>query len=205
MTATISILHDVARRMAAERGGPLELYFMTDRRRIADPQTVASALPAGATVILRDYDLSAGERRDLARSLRAATAARGVGLLIAADPSLAEDIGADGVHAPRWANNLAAEAKARRPAWRVTVSAHGSDAPAELADEADAVFLSPVFPTRSHPGAPALGLDRAARLAAAVAKPVIALGGVNAETAPRLIGRGFAGLAAIGAFASKGQ
>ena len=51
---------------------------------------------------------------------------------------------------------------------------------------ADAVMLSPVFPTRSHPGSRALGPLRFRLMAARAGIPVIALGGMNRITAKRL-------------------
>ena len=48
---------------------------------------------------------------------------------------------------------------------------------------ADAVLLSPVFPTRSHPGTNVLGPVRFRLLARHAQVPVIALGGVNAHRA----------------------
>ena len=51
---------------------------------------------------------------------------------------------------------------------------------------ADAVLLSPAFPTRSHPDAPTLGPSRFRLLAAHARMPVIALGGMTAGTARRL-------------------
>ena len=82
------------------------------------------------------------------------------------------------------------------------------DAPVELAPSrmttigvnaylwrASLVFVSPVFATRSHPGAPALGLDRAKRLAEAAGAPAIALGGMNARRFAELEGLyGWAGI-----------
>jgi thiamine-phosphate pyrophosphorylase len=53
---------------------------------------------------------------------------------------------------------------------------------------------------RGDMGREPIGLVRASQIARAAAVPVIALGGVNAETAKRLAGRGFAGLAAVDAF-----
>ncbi len=47
-------------------------------------------------------------------------------------------------------------------------------------------MLSPVFPTRSHPGGEILGADTFQRLARASAIPVIALGGMNANRARAL-------------------
>jgi thiamine-phosphate pyrophosphorylase len=51
---------------------------------------------------------------------------------------------------------------------------------------ADAVLLSPVFPTRSHPGAAALGPARFRLMARHAQMPVVALGGMTVRTARRL-------------------
>jgi thiamine-phosphate pyrophosphorylase len=48
---------------------------------------------------------------------------------------------------------------------------------------ADLVFLSPVYPTRSHLGAPPLGAERFDRLARISKLPVIALGGMDTRKA----------------------
>ncbi|MBD0272951.1 MAG: thiamine phosphate synthase, partial [Acetobacteraceae bacterium] len=90
-----------------------------------------------------------------------------------------------------------------RPGPLLTAAAHGR---AGLARgrrlDADAVLLSPVFPTASHPGAPALGPWRWAALARrAGRRPVVALGGLDALTARRLPRALAAGLASIGALA----
>ncbi len=63
----------------------------------------------------------------------------------------------------------------------------------------DAVFLSPVFPTGSHPERSALSAMRANAVARALTVPVYALGGIDARKAALL--RGFIGIAAIGALA----
>jgi thiamine-phosphate pyrophosphorylase len=60
------------------------------------------------------------------------------------------------------------------------------------------VFLSPVFPTASHPGAPALGIVRWAGLAHQAGLPVLALGGVSGVSVGRLP-RICAGIGMIGA------
>jgi thiamine-phosphate pyrophosphorylase len=64
---------------------------------------------------------------------------------------------------------------------------------------ADGGFVSPAFPTASHPGAPCLGPLRWAALARALGRPAMALGGVAPGSAGRLPRRHTAGLAAIGA------
>jgi thiamine-phosphate pyrophosphorylase len=51
---------------------------------------------------------------------------------------------------------------------------------------ADAALLSPVFPTRSHPGGKVLGAVRFRLLARQAGLPVIALGGMSAARARAL-------------------
>lgn len=51
---------------------------------------------------------------------------------------------------------------------------------------ADAILLSPAFPTASHPGEPALGVGRFRMLAKLSPVPVIALGGMDASKAKAL-------------------
>lgn len=91
------------------------------------------------------------------------------------------------------------------PGRRLTMAAHGGAALVRARRlRVDAALLSPAFPTRSHPGAPTLGAVRMAGLLRAIAQThrpaVLALGGVRATTAPRLVAAGagvLAGLAAI--------
>jgi thiamine-phosphate pyrophosphorylase len=59
---------------------------------------------------------------------------------------------------------------------------------------ADAIVLSPVFPTRSHPGATALGPLRFRLLATRAGTPVIALGGMDARRARRIGARRWAAI-----------
>ncbi|HEU4968402.1 thiamine phosphate synthase [Sphingomonas sp.] len=62
------------------------------------------------------------------------------------------------------------------------------------------LFLSPVFPTRSHPDARALGPHHFARLAGPARTPVIALGGMTSTRFRRLPKLGAEGWAAIDAW-----
>jgi thiamine-phosphate pyrophosphorylase len=86
--------------------------------------------------------------------------------------------------------------RARHPHWIITAAAHSLRALMGLR-EIDAVFLSPVFATTSHPGARALGPARAALIARAAPVPVYALGGITARNAG-LLAPSFSGIAAIG-------
>jgi len=62
---------------------------------------------------------------------------------------------------------------------------------------ADAVLLSPVFPTRSHPGGKVLGPLRFRLIARHARVPVIALGGMDRDRARRLAWRKWAAIDGI--------
>ncbi|MBR8146547.1 thiamine phosphate synthase [Burkholderia sp. AU19243] len=66
------------------------------------------------------------------------------------------------------------------PARRISAACHtADDLVLAMHAGADFVTLSPVLPTLSHPGAPALGWTRFAALAAQATMPVYALGGMT--------------------------
>jgi thiamine-phosphate pyrophosphorylase len=187
-------------REARRRGLP-PLWFMTDRARVTDPLAVASTLPRGAGVILRDYD--APDRAALAHALADVCRRRGLLFLVAGDDRLAVAVRADGLHLPEWRVRRAPGLKRGQPSWLITAAAHGAVSlrRAVLAG-VDAALLSPVFPTRSHPGAPHLGSIRFAALAGSTDMPVYALGGMDADSIRRLRGAEMAGVAAIGAISA---
>ena len=69
--------------------------------------------------------------------------------------------------------------------------------------KADVILVSPVYPTRTHPGARALGPLRAATIARAAGIPAIALGGMTRARFKRMKSLGFAGWAAIDGLTSR--
>jgi thiamine-phosphate pyrophosphorylase len=195
-------LADLARRLNSRhaQGHRLPaLVLMTDGRRLPDPAAAVMTLPADAMVIFRHYEDP--DREAKAAALLALCRRRRVPLLVAGDWHLAARLGADGVHLPEALASAGAAIRRRRP-WRVTAAAHSEAALRRAADAGvDAVLLSPVFATQSHPGARTLGPRRFARLVRQVDVPVYALGGVDRTTAPRLLGSGAVGIAAIGGLA----
>jgi thiamine-phosphate pyrophosphorylase len=186
------------------RGRPLpRLWLFTDPVRLPDPLAAASRLPAGAAVVARGLAVPG-----LAR-LAALARRRRLVLLVAGDGRAALRWPGAGLHlADRTspARHLLPflAVRARGAPRLLTQAAHGR---AGLARgrrvRADAVILSPVFATRSHPGAPALGPLRWAALARPAGRPAVALGGVAGARAARLPRRA-AGLAAIDGLAGGG-
>lgn len=180
------------------RGALPPLVLFTDEARLPDPAAAMARLPRGSGVIFRHY--AARDREALAHRLAKLSRQRGLLFLVAGDAALARRVGADGLHLPE--HRLRHRLPPHNPAWLVTAAAHSL--PAALRAERlgiDAVFVSPVFPTDSHPGAPALGPRRLAEWIGALTIPVYALGGVTAGTARALTGTGIAGVAAIGGLA----
>lgn len=195
---TQQVLAGLAHRLNRDAGAPAipALYFFTDPARTPDPCAIVKRLPRGAGVVYRHFGASG--RAKTARKLARICRARGLFLLIAADPALALRVGADGVHWPE--QRLAAwPARENLPRIGLTLaSAHCAAALARAtAMGVDACVLGPVFASRSPSAGAPLGAFRASQIARGARLPVIALGGVNAATARRLIGRGFAGVAAV--------
>jgi thiamine-phosphate pyrophosphorylase len=166
--------------MRARQPLPL-LWLLSDERNDAGLERALARLPRGSGFIYRHYHLPDEDR--IARwfaLLRIARARDHVAVL--ADSSLtAREWGADGIYgAPRALYPTASDL--------LTLATAHSLTDIGLANRmrADAVLLSPAFPTRSHPHATTLGPLRFRLLAAHAQMPVIALGGMTPRTAHRL-------------------
>lgn len=195
-TTLAKTAHRLNLRCSAAHGLPA-LWLVTDSRRLPDPLAAAALLPRGAGVVFRHYDHPA--RRALAGRLAALCRQRGLVLLVAGDARLARHVRAAGLHLPE-ACMMDAAGSGARAGGLITAAAHSRAAVARAADLGlNAVFLSPVFATRSHPGAAGLGAAGFARIARAAPLPVYALGGITAANVSGLTGSGAAGVAAIGA------
>jgi len=166
--------------------------------RLPDPLPAAARLPAGAGIVAR------GAGPAVLLSLARLARWKRRPLLLGGDPRGALRLHA-GLHLPDRDPGLAllpflAARRAGVPFALLTLAVHGGLAAMGRARRLrpDLVLLSPVFPTPSHPGAPALGPIRWALTARRLVNPVAALGGIRAGNAGR-IPRFCAGFAAIGA------
>lgn len=188
---------------AGKRGRLPRLWLFSDPARLPDPRGAAAALPRGSGVVARGVESAL--LPGLARLLRQR---RGV-LLLGGAPRAALRLRA-GLHLPDRAPppGMAAFRLARRagaPWAMLSAAAHGGAGLARARRQrADLVFLSPLFATPSHPGAPFLGVWRWAALARRAGRPAMALGGITATTAPRTP-PGACGLAAITALLQPGH
>jgi thiamine-phosphate pyrophosphorylase len=179
---------------------PSPLLAVTDRHGHARPlaETVRAVLAGGGRWIwFRDRDLLLEERRRLGETVADEVRKAGGTLTVGGDVALAAALGAEGVHLPGGAS--VAPARDRLGAVLLGVSAHSlRDVEAAATAGADYVTLSPVFPTASKPGyGPALGPE-AITAAQCFGLPVIALGGIGADTIPACQQSGAAGFAVMG-------
>ena len=163
---------------------------MTDERMGDDLWHALAALPRGAGVIFRHYGTPPAERRAL--FVRIAKVARRNRLVLVR--AGAQPLGrAAGEHGR----------SPKRHAGIRTWPAHSrAEALAGIRAGADLLFVSPIFPTRSHPGAVSLGPRRAAAMIHGLKVPAIALGGMTEQRFRAL--NGFHGWAAIGAWTAPG-
>jgi thiamine-phosphate diphosphorylase len=190
---------------------PFRIYAITDRQALPVgmtlPEAVArllAAAPAGRVAIqLRDKDLAASDRWDLARRLREITRRHGALLIINGDLQLARACEADGVHFPDGHPGLDSLTDTERGqgADRLWIGASCHDWQGmQRAEEsgADFVTMSPVMPSpgKATPGQE-LGWNRFTDLAQRCALPTFALGGLGSDEAALARDCGAYGIAAI--------
>ncbi|WP_188237820.1 thiamine phosphate synthase [Sphingopyxis sp. LK2115] len=180
------------------------IWLFSDERARAGLLTLAARLPPGSGIVLRHDRLPSGARWRLLRRLVRLGRTRGLTVLLAGTPAIARRWGADGVHLRQRDAHRARQAHALGLILSLPVhDAH--EARRARRAGAHAAFVSPLHPTRSHPGAPALGSAAWLRLARLAGGQPVALGGMTAARA-RQINRASdiaAGWAAIDAWEQK--
>ncbi len=164
-------------------------WLMTDERLGVRLWEAIDRMPKASGIVLRHYTLAPAERLSLAAEVASTCQARGFTLAVAGDIDMARTVGASLIHNPP-------AVPAGIPFSKAIHSLEEAEATARIG--ASLVFVSPVFATRSHPDATALGPDHAKRLADAVGVPAIALGGMSARRFAEL--EGFYGWAGIDAW-----
>ncbi len=154
------------------------LWLMTDERMGDGLLRTIAALPKGSGVIFRHYSLPQKARAAMFHQIRAIAKRRRLVLIRG---------GRRGQHG--------------RERGCITAPVHSI--PERIAAEragAKLLFVSPVFETRTHPGARALGRVRFGLLIKGAKRPVIALGGMTHKRARSLNTFAIHGWAGIDAF-----
>jgi thiamine-phosphate pyrophosphorylase len=154
-----------------------QIWLISDARNDAVLERALARLPRGSGLVFRHYHLGPADRRARFKSLRRIAKRHAHCIFLAADAHTARAWRADGAYG-------SARLLASGPALPRLVTAHSLR---ELpATRAAAIMLSPVFATRSHPGAESLGQVRFRLLARFASVPVIALGGMTRRRAAAL-------------------
>lgn len=141
-------------------------------------ERLAAALQQGVKLIqVREKTMAGAALQAFAARVAERAHAYGARVVVSGDLALARAAGADGVHL----TSPQLMALAARP--EVALAGASCHDRRELEQAAglglDFAVLSPVKPTLSHPGAPALGWENFAGLAADLPLPVYALGGLS--------------------------
>ena len=145
-------------------------WLMTDERIGESLWAAVAALPRGSGIVFRHFATAAGERAVILARLQRVARRRAL---------------------------IVVEAGAARQPLCIHPAHSAVEAVAAQRNRAGLIFVSPVYATRTHPGARPLGPLRAALIARRVKVPAIALGGMTEARFKRLRKLGFVGWAAI--------
>lgn len=128
----------------------------------------------------------------VARACRAITVGSATNFIVNDDPSVAAEVGADGVHVGQ-GDMAVAEVRASYPSLKIVgLSTHSlGQARASVGQRPDYIGCGPVWPTptKEIPD-PALGVEVAAEMTRTVPFPAVCIGGVNDETLPVVLAAG---------------
>ncbi|WP_375427601.1 thiamine phosphate synthase [uncultured Sphingomonas sp.] len=160
-------------------------WLMTDERMGDALLPTLRRLPPGSGVVFRHYLLGDRDRRALFGRVRRIARARRLVLVVARPDRVGRS---DGVHGT-----------AKGTGVRTWPAHDRREAIAGARAGADLLFVSPIFPTRSHPEARAIGPARAAVIGRGSGIGMVALGGMTERRFRQLRGLGFVGWAAIDA------
>ena len=174
------------------------LYLVTDRDLMSTEtleQAVEAACAGGVTLVqLREKHASRSEFIDLARRVKRVCDKHNIPLIINDEPEIAVEIGAAGVHVGQEDLEASRVREIVGPDAIVGVSA-ATVAEAQAAQRAGADYLGVggVASTATKPEAGVLTIEELREVVESVDIPVVAIGGVNAQTIPGLFGMGLAG------------
>lgn len=162
-------------------------------------QQLQQALQRGTRLVqLRGKQLAEAELRQLVPQVATQCRRHGARLLLNGAPALARELELDGVQLSSHALRQTSRRPRELEGMLLGASCHTAE---ELqhacAIGADFALLSPVQPTRSHPGTPALGWARFSQLTDGSTIPVYALGGMTVADIATAWRHGGQGIAAI--------
>jgi thiamine-phosphate pyrophosphorylase len=148
-------------------------------------ETARAAIAGGADIVqLREKGVSDGQWLALAAELRELTDETGRIFVVNDRPDIAAIVGADGVHLGQSDLPIAEARRLLRPGAVVGRSTHSlAQARAAVNEGADYIALGPVFATDTKDAGQSVGIDLVREVAEAVSLPIVAIGGISADSA----------------------
>ena len=175
-----------------------KIILFTDDENIISPVALAKIIPINWGILIRNYN--APNRKALIYEAAKICTERGIFFIIANDLSLALSLKASGLHLSEYysSNNVLSPVFIHSKRLNITTSAH-SFYKFTIANryKFDAIFLSPILKTQTHPGQKELGIYRFIALCKKTRIKTFALGGVKLNHYNRLIKFGLYGISGI--------
>jgi thiamine-phosphate pyrophosphorylase len=178
------------------------LLLVTDRKQATRPllDVVEECLEAGLRAVqLREKDLPVRGLLALATPLRETTRRHAARLFINDRVDVALAVGADGAQRTHDSLPVSVMRAIGGPGFTVGASVHSvGEARAAAVEGADFIIFGPVFDTPSKRSfGPPQGLEALRQVTAAVATPVLAIGGITAARVRDVLAAGAAGVGVI--------
>ncbi len=176
------------------------LYLVMTDPAVGYERCCEAAVRAGVRMVqLRMKDRPREEVVAVGRALRRMTEGTETAFIVNDDPSIAAEVGADGVHVGQGDMSVADVRRLYPSIPLVGLSTHSpAQAQAAVAQAPDYIGVGPVFatPTKKVPD-PTLGVETAGRMIASAPFPAVAIGGLDRETLPAVIRAGARSFAVV--------
>lgn len=168
------------------------------------PDLIRGAAAGGVDIVqLREKHLPDDELASVAHAAQALCERLGVLLIVNDRPTVALEIGADGVHVGQDDMPVAEVRDMVGPDMLVGLSTHSpQEIDAVDGSLVDYIGVGPVHATPTKPGRPAVGLELVRHAAEHAPVPFFAIGGIEAENAAEVIAAGAQRLCVLRAIAS---
>ena len=168
-------------------------YLVMTNPKVGYAACAQAAVDGGVRIIqLRMKDAPRDEIVSVGRTVRDITRGTGTLFIVNDDPSIAAEVGADGVHVGQ-GDMPVPEVRRLYPSLRIVgLSTHSPEqALASLDVKPDYIGVGPVWatPTKKIPD-PVLGIETAMRMVRSVPYPAVAIGGIDASRLPGLLQAG---------------
>ena len=175
-------------------------YLVMTNPRVGYAKCAEAAVRAGVRMLqLRMKHAPREEIVKTALEVRAVTRGTETNFIVNDDPSIAAEVGADGVHVGQDDMSVA-EVRAKYPSLGIVgLSTHSLEqAQTAIPQKPDYIGVGPVWatPTKDIPD-PTLGVETAIRMVNAVPFPAVCIGGIDGERLPELLRAGARNFAVV--------